>query len=131
MREIKFRAWDKSAKVIIYDGFDIDPTGNIWINHFGVNDQFMLMQYTNLKDRNGKEIYEGDIVRSLMQSNRGNWEDFDRIGQIVFGADEFPSFMVLSGDKLFEMVTTDYYEVMDIEIIGNIYENPELLEANK
>lgn len=129
-RTIKFRAWQSVLKKMDYSsqnsiGFD----GKVYFGNAeitGFHDE--IMQYTGLKDKNGKEIYEGDIVKSQMQSNRGNWEDFDIVGQIVFDS-EFPSFMVASRDKLFEMVTTDYYEVLELEVIGNIYEHSHLLKG--
>ena len=67
MREIKFRAWDKSDNVWLEeDQFVIYPQGifDAWLGQDEPleMDEVILMQYTGLKDKNGKEIYEGDIV---------------------------------------------------------------------
>jgi len=69
MREIKFRGWDKSIKKMIYP--------KLWDNSMPSNWQhwYELMQFTGLKDKNEKEIYEGDIVRCEYG-----------IGQVVFNA---------------------------------------------
>jgi uncharacterized phage protein (TIGR01671 family) len=66
MREIKFRAWDgrkMNYNPFISDGSDGGETSSVYINvAIACNDE-ELMQYTGLKDKNGKEIYEGDIIR--------------------------------------------------------------------
>jgi len=110
MREIKFRAWDKEKKEMVY-GVWISPDGEPAINE-GHDRWYPLeklaMQYTGLKDKNGKEIWEGDIVRELKDSwiEVVEWDDMD------------------SGFKPFN----DHREVpIAFEIIGNIYENPELI----
>jgi len=110
-REIKFRAWDDIEMVYISDLFWFEE------NHFSsVNDNLghKLMQYTGLKDKNGKEIYEGDIVKG----------DLGHVGTVEYNA---PSFEVRWNDgdccKIFDAV----HGV--IEVIGNIYENPNLLTS--
>jgi hypothetical protein len=119
MREIKFRAWDKENEEM-YDVAMIDvETGEVaYTDHpTGYNadallEQVELMQYTGLKDKNGKEIYEGDII--LRQ---------DEVGRIEFSEDG--SFLIRFPHHLARMNAT----WGPIEVIGNIYENPELLEV--
>ena len=120
-REIKFRAWDgeKMNTDICLDNSD------------GVVFQFIasipvkiverldwkLMQYTNLKDKNGKEIYEGDIVECTdWNKDRGQ----HHIGVAAFGID-------VPCSAGFDFGSSGWSKE-EIEIIGNIYENPELLK---
>lgn len=117
MRDIKFRAWDKSNNKIVYEGFDIDPTGNIWINQFSVREQFELMQYTGLKDKNGKEIWEGDILTG------GHLEYKNH--QIEYSYHCFWPKGWGTGDVEMQCCPPAF-ELC--EVIGNIYENPELLK---
>lgn len=121
MREIKFRAWDGvekrmyEVKEIKFIGLNSEPY-KVFIDYGYQVEEPILMQYTNLKDKNGKEIYEGDIViRSEEPSIKAviEWDE-DICG---FNADlkyEPRDFMEL-------------YRRGRIEIIGNIYENPNLL----
>ncbi len=107
MREIKFRQWIKRIKQFHYfsysDGFIQGPSeASLSINP--------IMQFTGLYDKNGKEIYEGDILSN----------DFDPRGVVVFIDNGF--WLVRSnGDR--HMPNLEYRE-----IIGNIHENPELLK---
>ena len=117
-REIKFRAWHKVWKRM----YDIDCTHYIDAPEYDApiawdNPDFGFMQFTGLKDKNGKEIYEGDICRQI----KGNiWVVYWNINLAAFRAE--------SPDK------ADYLELMYIlsdycKVIGNIYENPGLLEV--
>lgn len=124
MREIKFRAWEKQQKVM-YESESIewidfgtkrillrdeDFEGDMLIpRHFK---KIELMQFTGLKDKNGKEVWEGDK----------GWDINDDFYEIKFVDGCFVA--VMNGD-----VIVDLSEVAeDIEVIGNIYENPELLK---
>lgn len=123
-REIKFRVWDEEEKTmwrhenIGYINF-YDKV--IWLRHGGFLDMdynpCTLMQYTGLKDKNGKEIYEGDIVKREPMSPGG----LDRIGKITF--EDGVIWLESNVDSV-----CLYDEIDELEVIGNIYENPELLE---
>ena len=77
-----------------------------------------LMQYTGIKDKNGKEIYEGDIVRC----NSGFYEG--GVGVITYvSADNEPGFFIVFANYETEV------DFNNIEVIGNIYENPELIKG--
>jgi len=108
MRDLKFRAF--------IDG------EMIYYNHpqLVCNNVTMLMQYTNIKDKNGKEIYEGDIVKILREDNYFGGKDFEEI--IKVGQSEW----VELGDLPSGGPEGDC-PIKKIEVIGNTYENPELL----
>jgi hypothetical protein len=124
MREIKFRAWDKNLmQMFPVDGWQYStvyvrsPNNQKWCQP---KENIVLMQYTGLKDKNGKEIYEGDIVQYAGINCVIDMEVFSYLKPIDRDAwfDLDPA-----SDKLFER--SSYFE-----IIGNIYENPELLTQN-
>ena len=135
MKNIKFRAWDKKSKKLHYDitGFEFgveEMTGVFIDGDFYDKENIELMQYTGLKDKNGKEIYEGDILKIpewLMQDNQDKCiciyaEEHQTIEIIGFGLyikDEY------SGEYKI-IVPSDEWD--EFEVIGNIYDNPELLE---
>lgn len=129
MREIKFRAWLKYGKEIV-DVEEIDFMNeviNYIDNDYENNEQEIigayfenieLMQYTELKDKNNKEIYEGDVVK--LRSNHG-------IGVIKY-YDEWGAFIVeYIKPRPLVVLGINYYKE-DIEVLGNIYENPELIK---
>jgi len=98
-REIKFRAWD-SIREEMYFGYDVYnpvPTGYT---------QLEVMQFTGLKDKNGKEIYEGDIVKPLSITGK--------------------NMVVLFNEGMFNIAAMMKFNY-GFEVIGNKYENPELL----
>jgi len=124
MREIKFRAWDKVEKVW-YDWesgaleYEKDhhskKHGTCVVAYFDLIEDFVLMQFTGLHDKNGKEIYEGDII---VQG--------DRTFTIEWGVEDaafWKANIQEEGRRYFYTRAT----AKDCEVIGNIYENPELL----
>ena len=123
MREIKFRAWLKEEKIMgEVLGIDILHKEIFFSNedancyeHTDFKD-IELMQYTGLKDKNNKEIYEGDIVK--LRANHG-------IGVVKY-YDEWGAFVIEYIKPRPLAVLGNYYKE-NIEILGNIYENPELL----
>jgi len=122
MREISFRAWDivneemNYGKELWEEGFGrclIQFDGEIQAVSDGSirTDSFILLQYTGLKDKYGKKIYEGDIIVSKLLGYSG-----------VPVCDEYTDLM-----NFFHSVIEYGAKAEDLEIIGNIYENPELL----
>jgi len=126
MREIKFRAWDKVNKVILEVGTLFFETGGIKgfykkDEHFLHESNYELMQYTGLKDKNGKEIYEGDII-SMIGWSPENYRILFCDGGFAFSPTMKPC------------LTTDINMIEDSKgihatIIGNIYENENLLKT--
>lgn len=131
IRDIKFRAWDKKNQImnnveemIFYKIGDsvshINPDDNKFKNSI---ENFELMQYTGLKDKNGKEIYEGDLLM---------WKGDDGVYFEVFYHQHFARFACNShyqpgrcGGYIPEVFHAE------MEVIGNIHENPELIDASE
>jgi len=129
MRTIKFRKWTKntegkyrmkqcSAEDLSSENFILACDGE-------------LMQYTGLKDKNGVEIYEGDIVL-MFQPDIPQWKmKADRKILEVKWGDEYANFYLQRIDKEDENNPGGRWTaqlVKDMELVGNIYENPELLK---
>ena len=117
MKNIKFRAWDKINGEMI--------PWNRLLNGYNLRNVFMrpemcgliLMQYTGLKDKNGVEIFEGDIVNHY-------WSD--QIGESHCGK------VVMRNPFDYSVEDAEYFIFADeLEILGSIYENPELLEEKE
>ena len=114
-REIKFRAWDREQKKIFPVDSLVFEKGNAIVN--GKTD-IDLMQYTGLKDKNGVEIYEGDVLSEPVSPVGGKDEGYRYRNRVIewLGA--------CSGYSLFAPYASS-------EVMGNIYENPELMEGEK
>ena len=131
MRDIKFRAWDKidhdwykrdnpPARMTYFANPIIDDDGYIHFESVGQapigdhgEDRFVLMQYTGLKDKNGKEIYEGDIYCKR---------------QLINGYQNKPNIVEWWGGRFTLTQDVIDYQRAEIKVIGNIYENKEILK---
>lgn len=108
MREIKFRAWNETTKKIMdWEELKEDMTETLHVFENGLADVPPVMQYIGLKDKNNVEIYEGDIIK---QAKELGWF---RTEVVEFKVKEYCPFWINQNT---------------VEVIGNIYENPELLE---
>lgn len=122
-REIKFRAWNSNENQwVSYYHISKCFVEAIDCVEFRADDNIKLMQYTGLKDKNGKEIYEGDIVIS----------DYDNSSCVCEWNNEFMCYMFRgkfinknTDEVEFELGGASYKR---LEVIGDIYENPELLK---
>lgn len=126
-REIKFRAWDKEGEemfrvVGVYFPHENSKSEDIIVNGRGGTANIKpehLMQYTGLKDKNGVEIYEGDVI----ENNDKKWEVYwDE--NCYWGIRMIVSENITTGRNMI------CGEDIHSEIIGNIYENPELLSPS-
>lgn len=140
-REIKFRAWDKKHNRMKNESlliqFDLQSGNAVYgmEREDGENvpywpDEAEIMQYTGLKDKNGKEIYEGDILEmevddefSFMSAAKDRRITREVTWQINYGAGWNFGQSHKDGDKRWSY---PFYQ-QECEVIGNIYENPELL----
>lgn len=127
----KYRAWDSANKEMFKDTFAITENGQVVVVEqesvasspdYVFVYHLVIMQSTGLKDKNGKEIFEGDILACKT--------DDEVINLNIFWDEEHALFMFESKkyneqEPLAELVENNTYP---FEIIGNIYENPELLE---
>ncbi|MFA6152930.1 MAG: YopX family protein [Chitinophagaceae bacterium] len=144
MREIKFRGWHtKKQKMFSAENMAIDqltllPTGEFInvsgmdtkLSHVFTKNEFVPLQYTGLKDKNGKEIYEGDIVKSIY--NPRNEYYTKKENMMIVEYDICNPCFVLIDIKNKNIMEYDFVccNMRSNEVIGNIYENPELINQD-
>lgn len=135
MREIKFRVWDNENKEMLeleelnYEYGQPAIRTTMYSDYFGTDDM-VLMQYTGLKDKNGVEIYEGDILKIP----EWLWEDEQEYCVCIYQQEnevcDVYGFGLYIKDgysgKYKVRVPSDEWD--EFEVVGNIYENPELIE---
>jgi uncharacterized phage protein (TIGR01671 family) len=122
MREYKFRAWDKTTEAWLKEiCVTIDGNGKIFLfkEHYPQNENIVIQLYTGLKDKNKKDIYEGDILESI---GKPYWDVIFRKGCFYLRNDE----KKVEWSKCFDGIFFPHYK-----IIGNIYENPSLLNTKQ
>lgn len=146
-REIKFRAWDKVHECYLYDVQGAYDTLSGCVKYengenavydeecfagFLDNDQYVVEQYTGLTDKNGQKIYEGDILRVT------TGEDGESYVAIVkwFGDEDYPAFDLEGIPAAWNYDANAFATIFQsgvetCEVIGNIFENPELLEGKQ
>lgn len=179
MREIKFRAWDKKKKKIVSHDrlFRLDCSNEYpflplllnWYSDSIKPFDVVIMQYTGLKDKNGKEIYEGDILKTTERQFKSEWPAYDAeleketeilfVAEFIEGGYGFKNHFNKENLEGYARHTTiygnqyrwyfsdgktrafahfnhhdfarrDFVEYNNFEVIGNIYENPELLKGD-
>lgn len=157
MRELKFRAWKKGCDRPRYIGSEYDESA--WGSNYAIIDNKHIVecyadenydggrkeyfeyfeidcleQYTGLKDKNGKEIYEGDIVTETYSLNYIQPESPDNIEAIDYWVVKWEEKRAgfapfcncdTNGEYLYEVHVP---EIVEVEVVGNIHENPEILE---
>ena len=128
MREIKFRVWDKANKVMgTVNCYDFDEDKVFYtaggITYSQVSGHIILMQYTGIKDKNGKDIYEGDTLMAASYMCYVTWCDKRAAWAVVY-----PESFANSEQK---DLLSNYQHDIHLEIIGNEWENPELLKKKQ
>ena len=126
MREILFRAWDKVSKKYrefdgMHDTMTINEDGKVEyynLQNGSGGDEYILEQFTGIKDRNGKMIFEGDIVH--IDNYDEGWDSTVEFKGGAFAVD------VEGREYDYTAIGWTEYEAV---VIGNIHDNPELLEA--
>ena len=132
----RYRAWDTTSKEMFKDTFAITESGQVVVvdqssvfvsPDYVFVDHLVIMQSTGLKDKNGKEIFEGDILRV---TDEHSWLEVVSYSQekAMFVTEEINREFKVPESPLYDLFNTNIFK---FKVIGNIYENPDLLEDNK
>lgn len=137
-RELKFRVWDKysgkspTGGMHYFDAMEICDNGLFFKNskfdmeqNHNDDKKAIVMQYTGLKDKNGKEIYEGDILKRIVTVPNVDGEGVF-IEKVVYGDGGFDTINIANDESGY----LREYLFHTVEVIGNIFENPELLKTD-
>ena len=147
--QIKFRAWDSELKFFVDPlKYFIEGDGSVWFNNDidGVDSlteqtfKLDVMQYTGLKDKNGVEIYEGDIIWRHDCVDGGGCMGYDRVyfnahtlswGFIAWNNrfTPFHKWRVDGSNDGGGVVSSKVFELSKCKVIGNVHENPDLLKT--
>lgn len=137
MREIKFRVWDTKSKNWIQNDVVIRLNGRIvevsYGELMGEETGCILQQFTGLKDKNGREIYEGDILKEHHYEDWGDEEGFEYVGVVRYrtysndAGNQFSGFVTYPNLRENKGYAGTPIKV-DCEVIGNIFENTDLLK---
>lgn len=124
MRELEFRAWWKDTKRFLdCDEWYMTCSGAKYLHYAAMpykDDNFIIEQSTGLKDKNGEMIYEGDIVLDCYDGDDAFIVEWDK---------DTASFILTDTEHILNVSFDNFYPDKDLEIIGNIHENKELLET--
>ncbi len=152
MRQFKFRAWDSQRKRFMKSHidatFNVDLDGNITAENYSIYPTFRcgikqleITQFTGLLDKSGKEIYEGDLLKNsgktkieVCNNNKVVESPYWEISKVVFVEGCFKKIIIAQENSYFGAIPSRPMSIFRpheyLEVIGNIYENPELLEVN-
>ena len=136
MREIKFRAWDLiNEEMVVSSELETSELMDVFCS-----EDLEVMQYTGLKDKNGVEIYEGDVLIALEPDEDSCMgREFEYKGVVSYGNTLRISHYTPEYLTSFCLISKSFYKEQSLlwdrrwiyEVIGNIYENPELLEEKE
>jgi len=122
-REIKFRAWLPDIRKMTYTHTLEELIG--WAPNEGLKDTAVWLQYTGIKDKNGMEVYDGDILGINCQFAV---DDFDSFLSRVLRNEDLGAWALTGRGGLLCSIRDDWTQA---EVLGNIYENPELLGSDE